>query len=256
MHRFSSSRTWLTAAAIALLVTSTAAACGVDASEDAGSPLTGGTATTTTSTEPCTDPGGTDGGNTGGTVGADDQLPDCSDPTPTTDDPTPTTTEDRTTTTTEGTGADEQAYVDALASQIVGRDDLGVPVTSDQADCIAPEWITTLDPDRLDEAGIYPETLAGREVVFEVLDELIGRPEATEMVAALTGCGIDLKVALATVLAANGNLTDDQVQCVVDALSDDYIAEVVAISLADGRDALDNEPGLTEPLTDAAAACQ
>lgn len=255
MHPSSPRRTRLAAGTLAVLLASSLVACGVDATEGTSNAPGGGSpiGSTTTTTAPCADNGGgDDGGNTGGTVGADDQLPECA-PTPTTGDTT-TTTED-TTTTTEGTDTDRQAYVDALASSIVGRDDLGVPVSSDQADCLAPRWIDALDPARLADADIDPETLGGRNVVYEVLQELIGRPEATEMVSALTDCGLDLEGALITEIGSRGTYNDEEVQCIVDSLPDGYIEKVVAISLADGRDALDAEPGLTEPLTDAVLGC-
>lgn len=269
MHRSKPRRTRLATATLAVLLVSSLGACGIDATEGRSNAFAGGSplgGSTTTSTAPCADDGdsGTNGGNTGGTVGADDQPPACADPTTTTtkdrtttitEDRTTTTTEDRTTTTTEDPIADEQAYVDVLASSLVGRDDLGEPMTRDQADCIAPRWVDALGHQRLLDASIEPGALADGNVAA-ALEELIGRPEATDMVAALTECGIDLQAALVTEISKDGNLTDDQVQCIVDALPDGYIENVVAISLADGREALDAEPGLTEPLVDAATACR
>lgn len=128
-------------------------------------------------------------------------------------------------------------------------------MTRDQADCIAPRWVDALGHGRLADASIDPGTLANGNVAA-ALEELIDLPEATEMVAALTDCGIDLQAALVTEIGSDGKLTADQVQCMVDSLPDGYIEDLVAISLADGRDALDADPSLKEPLVDAVTACR
>lgn len=255
MLRSKPRRTRLATGSLVVLLASFLVGCGIDATDGKSNTLAGTSpigGSTTTTLAPCTDTGGggTDDGNTGGTVGADDQSPECA-PTPTTEDTSTTTTEDTTTT----TGTFEDAYVDALASSLVGRDDLGEPISRDQADCIAPRWVDALGHERLVGASIHPGTLANGNVAA-ALKELIGRPEATDMVAALTECGIDLQSALVTEISRDGNLTDDQVQCIVDSLPDGYIEQLVAISLADGRDALDADPSLKEPIIDAASTCR
>lgn len=247
--------------ATALVLAFFLAACGIDATDGAassfgdGSPTPG--PTTTTPLPPCDD---TEGGDTGGTVGVDDEPPTCSEPSDTTNPTTPTdettTTEPYTTTpATDGGPTDAVAYVEALADSLAGSEDLGAPVSVEEAECIAPLWVDTLDPAALADLGISPEDLADGDISTE-LDAVIGRPEATEMVAALTGCGIDLQESIIEEIGTENELTDEQLQCIVDALPEGYIDELVIIGLAEGSDALEDDPALAEPLTDALIGCQ
>ncbi len=252
--------------ATALVLASLLAGCGIDATDGAVSTFGGGSPTpaptTTAPLPPCDD---SEGGDTGGTVGVDDEPPTCSKPsdtttpnneTTTTDPDSPTTTEPDTTTTvidSGSTGAD--GYVEALAASLAGSEDLGAPVSVEQAECVAPRWVATLDPAVLADLGISPDELADGDIATE-LDEVIAMPEATEMVAALTDCGIDLQTSIIEEIGAENDLTVEQMECIVDALPVGYIEDLVVIGLAEGSDALDSDPALAEPLTDALIACQ
>ncbi|HEX2575410.1 MAG TPA: hypothetical protein VHK88_03615, partial [Aquihabitans sp.] len=233
------------------------AACGVDSSDtDDAAPVVPPT------TAPCTPPGESDG-STGGAVGADDdELPPCDeggDTSTTTEADEPTTTtepEDEPTEEepTEDAPPDEDAYVESMVAALEGREDFGLPMDREQAECIGPRWIDALGVERMAEAGLDPEGLDGEDP-DGVFDELVGRPEASDMVDALTDCGLDLERAFFEGLSDDGSIRADQVDCLVDALPDGTVEQILVVSLADGEEGLDAEPGLGDPLTEAAAAC-
>lgn len=230
----------LSVAALVLL-----GSCGVDVTET-GAPGPSGATTTTVDCSP-TDEGGS---GTGGAVGSSDVDPAC------TDGPTPTTEPERTTTTEpREADVDVDAYEDAMIDSLTNSDDLGLPIGAVEAQCIGPAWVDAIGAENLADFGVDPEDLVDGDV-SDAFEELIDRPAAEDMVTAFGDCGIDVKEALVADIAADAGLTDEQTACFADELPDGLIEEILAISLADGSDALDDEPDLAEPITDAAFACQ
>lgn len=253
--------------ATAVLLGLGSAACGVEVSASGG----GGSDPTDPSTtipvpcapEPPSDDDG--GGDTGGSVGGggDATEPDCvPEPSPTTE-PTPTTEpEDPTTTTTTTTEpdepdpdpGDEQAYVDAIADSIAGGDTGDLRLTDEQAGCLAPGWLDAIGLTALVDAGIEPEDLRSGDLADD-LQELLDRDQAAEMVASFDRCGVDLDELFLNSLVADGERPEEEIRCLVDALPEGYVDELLTISLADGDEALDEDPALAETLTDAYARC-
>ena len=234
-----------TAPIAALLVL---AACGVEATTPQAISSGSGVGIPTTTTVPCSPEDS--GGGTGGAVGSSD--PACVD----TDAPKPpkTTTSSTSTTTTEP-GPDEQAYIDAMERALDGDQSLGLSSDGDEAACAAPRWIDALQAERLADAGLEPSDLV-RSDLSEEFQRIIDLDEATEMVSALTDCGVDLKTTLAGAMADGALLDSDQRACFIGKLPDGFIENLLAVSLADGRQALDADPAFSDPITDAASACR
>jgi len=228
-------------------------ACGVEAQD--GATTVGAVEPDTSTTAPKV-PCGDEGGSTAGGAIGGDEAPGCS-PDPSPDPQVTTTTEDEpveTTTTIDEGGGDEQAYVDALTSQLRDDDTFG-DLSADQATCIAGGWVDALGADDLSAAGIDPDDLVSgdiREDLGDVLDE----GTATEMISALGDCGVDVDQLLADQLRSGGSVPADKVDCIIGALPDGYVEQLLATSLSGGRDALDADPTLKEPLIDAAKSCR
>lgn len=224
--------------------------CGIEASEtNASGPI----APTTTVDCSASDDGGS---GTGGTVGSGDIDPACTDaPTPPTEpdpepDPEPTTT-----TEPPEPDVDVAAYEDAMVQSLFSSEELGLPVDEDQAVCIGPQWVESIGAENMADFGLEPEDLIDGDV-SDAFEELIDLPVAQDMVQTLNDCEVDVTGALVDDIASDAGLTDEQAACFADELPDGFIEEILAISLADGRDALDADPDLAEPISDAALACR
>lgn len=236
------------ALAAVLVLTAVAAGCGVDSSSE-GLDTKGDGRTTTTIDEttttveedpPCALEGDDEEeGDTAAAPGASDNCIPEPEPTTTTTevvDPDPEPDPD------PQPSGDEAEYVEALATGLVDLDEDDLPVTEDQAACIAPEWI--------DEVGV--EALAGNDIApgdledFE-LDEVfapaIDRDTADAMVAAVVDCGIDLDAFVRQDGLDDGQ-TEDQMDCFFDALPDGAIADVLAASLDQGDDIAFDDPAI------------
>ncbi|CAN5585958.1 hypothetical protein BH10ACT1_BH10ACT1_20480 [soil metagenome] len=239
----------------ALLLAPLAVACGVDA-KDGESVTVGEVAPDTTTTAPCVE-AGDDDPDTGGAVGGGDDLPTCgSDPAPEKTTTTGADDPDETTTTTgsDEEGPDQQAYVDSLSREL-GSDDTFGDLGSDQAECIAENWIDILDPQVLQDSGISPQDVVTGDI-DEALADIIDDDIAADLIGSLGGCDVDVDEILAEELRSGDDVPADKVDCLIAALPDGYVEQLLAISLAGGRDALDDDPSLQEPLVDAAAQCQ
>ncbi|QXC61171.1 hypothetical protein KSP35_23145 [Aquihabitans sp. G128] len=168
-----------------------------------------------------------------------------------------TTTEDEpveTTTTLDEGGADEDAYVEAMAAELRSDDTFG-KLSRDQADCIATGWVGAIGVDALDGSGIAPDDLGSGDI-SESLSDVVDEDVATEMIAGLGDCDVDVDALLADELRSGGTLPADKVDCIIGALPDGYVEKLLAISLDGGREALDADPTLQQPLIDAATSCR
>lgn len=229
---------------LALLLVPAAASCGVATNDQAVKVVDGGDTTTalkTTSTLPACP----EGNDTGGAIGTNDDPTACAKP----DRVTTTTTEP-----TPGSGDDEAAYVEAMAASAKASQDLGIPMSDDEATCIGEKWVDTLGVSEIANTGVEPDELASGEL-SELFGDLIGRGEAKELVSALTDCGLDLERAFAKEIGSASGASKEQVACILDAFPEGYIEKIMAITLADGSGALDSEPGLSDPITEAVNGC-
>lgn len=260
MHRAPSARpTRAALVAVTLIVTLAAASCGVEVGDG---PLAGGTApegsspTVTAPLPPCTPD---EAGGTGGAIGLDDLDPTCEplDETTTTTEPDEDGGDDTTTTTEaddEQQGSPDQVYLDAMIESLRESDSEDLQFTDEQAECLAPQWLETITVDALREADITPEDLASDDVSVD-LAPILDQDQGREMVDAFGDCGVDLETVFVEGLSADGSIEADQAACLADALPDGYVEQLFAITLADGDEALDEDPALAETLTDAYLGC-
>jgi len=230
-------RRFLTGAALALLFTAGAAACGAsDGSE-------GATDTTTTTRDDKT------------TTTEEDTTTTEEESTSTTEDET-TTTEDGATTTTDGEpSSDPQDYVDALVANFEGE--AGEQVFEPgQVECLAERFVDVVGIDELQAAGVSPDEFAegdGSEFPPELgVDE----DKANELYDQFAACEMDLGEVFTKIFASEGeDLTAKQQACLDEVFTDEnlrasFVADFLGEDLED--DPLDEAGaciGLDEPST-------
>lgn len=139
--------------------------------------------------------------------------------------------------------AEARPYVDALTAQFTlgGEGDFGLD--DDRASCLAKRWVSTLEPARLEGAGIEPSDFGvgpGDQGEAEIADIALSDGEATEMVDAFDGCRIDLKTMTLDNLL--GPLSADERSCLDDAVSDDLIGDYFKAVFTVPSEDLDSGP--------------
>lgn len=157
----------------------------------------------------------------------------------------------------DGGGSDvsdkAQPYVDALTTNLQSNEPDELALDSDQADCVAPQWVDIAGVERLEEADIAPADLesdADTELAALSLDE----DEAGQMVDALGDCDIDLRQEILSTLDEDASLTEPQRDCLRDALDDQLLRDILVATLAQGDP--QSDPELAERVNSATAPCQ
>ena len=148
-----------------------------------------------------------------------------------------------------GDGGSDSELVDAMAAQLT--EDESVPVSEDEAQCIAGDIVDGVGEDRLEELGVTAESVsddsAGDITELDFTDE-----EVTVLVDAIDGCA-DLKAIFAESMSADGTVSADDAECLVDELPDDFVRGALEASFS-GQDPTASEE-FTNDLIDAMSAC-
>lgn len=138
------------------------------------------------------------------------------------------------TTTTDGSPSgggdgDEADYVEAIASGLArnSSDEGELEVTAEQADCIAPEWVSIIGVDSFADAGASPADVADPDFAIPSLS--LDVDQGLEMVDAFDTCDVDVYAQFLDVLSAD--LDDKQSACLEGELDQDRARQFLAEAL-------------------------
>jgi hypothetical protein len=154
----------------------------------------------------------------------------------------------------DAVGGDAQPYVDAMIESFDSSDPEELQIDREQAQCLAPQWIETIGPERLAEAGIEPEDFTAEEDVdLSVLG--LSDAEADELYDAFATCDIDVREILVQSLVEQENLSEEDAGCVRDAFGEDLVRQLTISGLVEGEEELDPEDPLAAELLAALSRC-
>lgn len=144
-----------------------------------------------------------------------------------------TTSADEATTTTEGgpseSDADADAYAEGLAVGLASADEESgeLVLSSDEAECVAPEWVDLIGVDTLTGADVVPEDLEDPD--FQFTDLGLDPDTGGDMIDAFGDCDVDIISEFYETLSAD--LDDEQVDCLVDELGDEQARQFLIEAL-------------------------
>lgn len=165
-----------------------------------------------------------------GASGGDDaaSTTTVAEETTTTADEATTTTEDGPTNSSEPDG-DASAYADGLAVGLTSGDEESgeLVLSSDQAECVAPEWIDIIGVDTLTGADVTPQDLEDPD--YQFTDLRLDADTGGDMIDAFGDCDVDIISEFYETLSAD--LDDEQVDCLVEELGDDQARQFLIEAL-------------------------
>lgn len=137
----------------------------------------------------------------------------------------------------------EQAFADAWAGTLSDSDGDGPSFDEDEAQCMGDAMMAEIGTEPFDDAGVAPEDIDAASDEDESPGEVLGTgvitdAQADAILEAWGGCA-DLNAAFVELVAADTDLDDDALQCIVDGVEgDDLVAEGFKASLTND----DGEP--------------
>jgi len=143
-------------------------------------------------------------------------------------------------------------YAESLSKNLTKGGEGEIELSDEQANCIAPKWVNTMKPDRLKKAGIKPADLGSDDNTDMLARLKLSKDEGVALVDAFSDCGVNLKESF---LAADSDLTDDDRNCLNDAISDDLLKEVLVIGFTKGPGALSEDSDLAKEYEKAIKKC-
>lgn len=160
-----------------------------------------------------------------------------------------TTTRDESTTTSEPDG-DAAAYAEALATGLSSGDaeDGDLILSSDEAECVAPDWIDIIGVETLTDADVTPGDLEDPDYQFADLG--LDTDTGGEMIDAFGTCDVDIIDEFYETLSAG--LDDEQVACLTEELGDDQAREFLIEALVQ----IDLSVELSDELERIDSVCQ
>lgn len=138
----------------------------------------------------------------------------------------------------------ERPYVDALATSLQTSDD-DFPLTDDQVDCLAPRFVRVFGVDRLEDAGVSPETFADEESMdFSELS--LTEKEGNALFDTFGACDIDLRETMLDSMASDEEVTPAMAECFETVLTDDNLRELMVTTMISGDEAVEDSPVMGE----------
>lgn len=148
-------------------------------------------------------------------------------------------------------------YAEALATALTAEDGSDLILDQDQADCVGAKWVNVVTPERLEEHGFDPVTLADPDSASELNTVGLDEDEAGTMVDGFGECGVDLRALILDGLVEDEDLTDEREACFEDVVTEDAVKEFVVTSLSasDASDASDAGDEAGDGLLAALSGC-
>lgn len=187
----------------------------------------------------CSSDSGSDGDASGGSARS----------TTTTKAGSATTAEPKVTTTTEDPIAKlpEPGSYEAAIAAVAGTDATTVPLTEEQALCVAPKWVAVAGADRLESNGVTPAMLQDSiDASFAKLG--MTDEDGDALASALVECDVDL-VKLYVESNAVRDLGKETKACVEKEASEEFVRRLIIVTMTRGGDAIGDDPPLVEQVT-------
>jgi hypothetical protein len=150
--------------------------------------------------------------------------------------------------------AEEQPYVDAMVTSFTSGDAGELTMTEDQANCVAPRWIDTLDVAALEAAGVEPDDI-GSDSSMDLSDLELSEDQGGDLYDAFGACDVDVKDLFINSLAEGSELSDEDRDCLDENFDDDLLRRVMVVSLTEGDDGLDGDEDLMSDVFAVFAEC-
>ncbi len=145
----------------------------------------------------------------------------------------------------DAVSAEGKPYAESLEKNLTEGDEGKLELSDEQAGCIAPKWVNTMKPDRLKKAGIKPADVAEDDNAEIFVRLKLSTDEGNALVDAFIDCGVELKE---TYLASSAGLSDDDKMCLNDAISEDFLREILVLGFTEGPAALDEDSDVRKEL--------
>lgn len=150
----------------------------------------------------------------------------------------------------ESSSDEGQEYVEALMA--ASRD----PVATDQdLECYARSLVDAVGVDKLQRAGVTPEDMSVPDASLSDFGISFDNGQVDAFWAGLNQC-MNVRAFVLRSLAADGELSDDEVDCLDDTMSDDLIKRFITGAIAEGEHAFQEDDQLTSDLVDAFGECR
>lgn len=120
---------------------------------------------------------------------------------------------------------DDAEAAEAISANMMQESDDGFTVDQGQADCVGEGMVEEIGVDQLQEYGMLTDDLQVNDSLGEVTMEETDADSAAEVVV---GC-VDAQAMLAEQLSADGTLTEQQQQCISEALDDDAVTMMFSL---------------------------
>jgi hypothetical protein len=133
--------------------------------------------------------------------------------------------------------SEEQPYVDAAAASLAAEED--TPFTEEESECVATLMVQTIGVDRLEEAGIEPADFQDSDLD---LSEAGIEYSAEDQEAIANGLGdcVDVVDLFAESMAADGEVADEDIECMRDNVDEEQITALLASSFG-GEEEMDED---------------
>lgn len=136
-------------------------------------------------------------------------------------------------------GGDGQPYVDAMVASMLEDEDF--PLTEADAECFSSRFIDTIGADRLQDAGITPEAMAGEANDMEFPELGLSEDEGNELYDHFGDCGIDLREVMLQSFAEDEDMTPGMQSCMETVLTDENLRTFMVVAMVQGEAAFEDE---------------
>ncbi|HEY8525726.1 MAG TPA: hypothetical protein VIL48_12210 [Acidimicrobiales bacterium] len=155
----------------------------------------------------------------------------------------------------DGRSEEEQAYVDAITDYILASQDEseGFTFEPEQAECFAGAAVDAIGMETLQEVATPEEIRASAGEAAEPLDPIdLNREQAEQVYDNTNGC-VGYRELVVQSARTRGNLSDSQVACLEDVLTEDLVRDFMVANMLEDDEAT-NQAG--EAMSAAAAPCE
>ena len=150
--------------------------------------------------------------------------------------------------------ADAQAYVDAMIESFDNADPDELQIDREQAQCLAPKWVDAIGTDRLAAAGVEPRDFAAEGDV-DLSEVGLSEDDGGAMYDAFGECDIDVKTIFVESFSAGRDVSEEDKNCLTDAMSDDLLRRIMVTTFVEGEEALNQDEELSGELFGVFADC-
>lgn len=126
-----------------------------------------------------------------------------------------------------GGGGDEAEAAEAISQAMVEDSGSEFAVDEEQADCVGEGLVDELGVDKLQEYGIVTEDLTVEQSVTNA-NVTMEEQDADNAAGVIVGC-IDTQTILAEELSAGGDMSEEQQECIGEALDDEALTTMFSL---------------------------